>query len=63
MDLRRDMVQGGILIHTRGDKIDINTDKSLPSGVIVVVTPQGTQLYDREELEHPSALVRLIQGD
>ena len=58
--LRREIVRGGVVIDTRGDEIDIDTDKSLPGGVIVMVTPEGTQLYERDEIGNPADLVSAL---
>lgn len=58
--IRREIVYGGVLIDTRGDKIKIDTDKSLSSGVIVIVTPDGTQLYERDEIENPTEMVEAL---
>jgi hypothetical protein len=58
--LRRDIVHGGIVIDTRGEKIDISTDKSLPGGVIVMITPQDTRLYERDEIGNPAELVSAL---
>ena len=44
--LRRDIVYGGIVIDTRGPEIEIKNDKRLDSGMIVVISPSGTKLYD-----------------
>jgi hypothetical protein len=61
--LRREIVRGGVVIDTRGDEIDIDTDKSLPGGVIVMVTSEGTQLYERDEIGNPTDLVgALMKG-
>jgi len=35
-------------------------DKRPPCGVIVMVTPTGTQLYERDEIGNPSALVDVL---
>jgi hypothetical protein len=61
LSLRRDMVNGGIVIDTRGEKIDIDTDKSLPGGVIVATTPIGSQLYERDEIGDPAELVSALR--
>lgn len=58
--IRREIVYGGVLIDTRGDKIEIDTDKSLSSGVIVIVTPDGAQLYERDEIENPTEMVEVL---
>lgn len=61
--LRREIIQGGVVIDTRSQKIDIYTDKSLPGGVIIVLTKDGTQLYERDEIGNPSELVStLLKG-
>ena len=59
--LRRDIVYGGVVIDTRGEKIEIETDKSLSGGVIVLVTPDGTDMYEIEEIENPSKLVDILK--
>ena len=58
--LRREIIHGGIVIDTRGEKIYIDTDKSLPGGIIVMVTPEGTQLYERDEIGDPAELVSAL---
>ncbi len=58
--LRREIVYGGVVIDTRGETIDIVTDKSLSSGVIIVVSPEGTNLYERDEIENPTELVDVL---
>ena len=58
--LRREIVHGGIIIDTRGEKIQIDTDKSLPGGVIIMVTPEGSQLYERDEIGDPTELVSVL---
>ena len=58
--LRREIVNGGIIIDTRNDKIKIDTDKSLPGGIIVLITPEGTTLYERSEISDPSELVTAL---
>ena len=61
--LRREIVYGGVIIDTRGKKIDIDTDKSLAGGVIIIVTSDGTQLYERDEIADPKELVsELMKG-
>lgn len=61
--LHREIVHGGIIIDTRGEKIDIDTDKSLPGGVIVLRTPEGTQLIERNDISDPAELVgALMKG-
>jgi len=61
--LRREIVHGGIVIDTRGEKIDIDTDKNLPGGVIVLITSEGTQIYERNDISDPAELVSaLIKG-
>lgn len=58
--LRREIVHGGVVIDTRGDKIDIDTDKRLPGGVIVMVTPEGSKFYERDEIGNPTELVSAL---
>ncbi len=50
LSLRREIVEGGVLIDTRSEPILIETNKSLPAGYIVVVTSEGTQIYYRDEV-------------
>lgn len=59
--LRREMVHGGIVIDTRGKAIDIQTDKSLPGSVIVVVTPNGTDFYETDEIGNLAELVKALR--
>lgn len=58
--LRRETVHGGVVIDTRGDKIDIDTDKKLPAGVIVMVTPEGAKFYEHDEIANPTELVSAL---
>jgi hypothetical protein len=61
--LRREIVHGGVVIDTRGPEIVIENDKRLDSGVIVVITPDGTVLYERSDIEAPTELVAaLLKG-
>lgn len=61
--LRREVVYGGIVIDTRGSEIAITNDKRLDAGVIVVISPSGTELYERDEIENPTELVAaLLKG-
>ena len=61
--LRREIVHGGVIIDTRGEEIRIDTDKSLSGGVIIIVSTNGTELYERDENGDPSELVTaLMQG-
>lgn len=58
--LRREIVHGGVVIDIRGKEIDIETERNLPSGVIVIVTKQGAQLYERDEIGNPAELVSAL---
>lgn len=58
--LRRQMVYGGVVIDARGEKIDIQTDKSLPGGAIVVVTTSGANFYEPNEIESPAMLTDIL---
>jgi hypothetical protein len=61
--LRREMVHGGLIIDTRGADVVIDNDQRLDAGVIVVITPSGTDLYERDDIENPSELVAaLLKG-
>jgi hypothetical protein len=51
---------GGVVIDTRGEKIIIDTDKSIPGGMVVVVSTEGTEIYDKDEIEKPSALAEVL---
>jgi len=59
--VRREIVYGGVLIDTRGKEIVIDTNKSLSAGVIVIVTPEGTQLYERDEINDPAELIKILR--
>ena len=58
--LRREIIHGGIVIDTRGDKINIDTDKSLPGGVIVMVSKESTEIFERNEISDPTELVSAL---
>lgn len=58
--LRRDMVYGGLVIDARAAEIVIENDPRLDGGTIVVVTAQGTKIYDREEIGNPSDLIAAL---
>jgi len=61
--LRREIVYGGVVIDTRGPEIVIENDKRLDSGVIVVVTPNGSDFYERDDIEAPTELIAaLLKG-
>lgn len=59
--LRREIVRGGIVIDTRGKEIDIQTDKKLPGSVIVVITPDGSDFYEADEIDSLSELVKALR--
>lgn len=58
--LRREIVYGGVIIDTRGSEIVVGNDKRLDAGVIVVITANGTDIYERDEFEDPSELVAAL---
>jgi hypothetical protein len=58
--LRREIVQGGIVIDTTGERINIDTDKSLPGSIIVVKSLNGTEIYEKDEIENPTELVNVL---
>jgi hypothetical protein len=58
--LRREIVYGGLVIDTRGPEIVIQNDPRLDGGVIVLVTPNGAHLYERNELDAVNDLVTAL---
>lgn len=58
--LRRDIVHGGIVIDTRHGKLVVETNKALSGGVIMVVSDNGTTLYERDEIADPNELVAAL---
>ena len=60
LELRRDIIYGGVVIDTRGAEIVIENDKRLDSRTIVVVGPEGNEIYEREEIANPSELVAAL---
>jgi hypothetical protein len=60
LELRREIVYGGLVIDTRGPEIEIKNDKRLPSGVIVIVTSSGTEIYERDQFADPSELIATL---
>lgn len=61
MELQREMRYGGIVIDTRGAKIEITNDKRLDGGLIVIVGDDGTQLYERGQFEDASDLIGAVK--
>lgn len=59
--LRRDIVHGGVVIDLRRDPVEIETDKGLSGGVILVIAPDGKHtLYERDEIESPTELINAL---
>ena len=58
--LQRQIQYGGIVIDTRKEPLDIRVDKQLPSGLIVVVQPDGKVQFERDEVEGPDKIVESI---
>lgn len=64
LSLRRDIVHGGVVIDTRGDTVQIDTDKSLAGGTIVVVNSQGAEVYFTDDINDAAELLAVLkQGD
>jgi hypothetical protein len=63
MELRRDIVHGGVVIDLRGEVVSIETDKQLPSRVVLVIDPDGkTHLYERGQLGSEADMVKALSG-
>lgn len=60
LELRREIVYGGLVIDIRGPEIEIKNDKRLGGGFIVVVTPSGTKIYERDQFADPSELIATL---
>jgi hypothetical protein len=61
--LQRQIQYGGIVIDTRKKPLDIHVDKRLPSGLIVVVQPDGKVQFERDEVEGPDKIIAsIMQG-
>jgi hypothetical protein len=58
--LRRELVHGGVVVDTRSAEIKITNDPRLDGGVMVVVSNEGTQVYDRDELWDPTELLKAM---
>lgn len=58
--LRREIVTGGVVIDTRGPQIEIKNDPRLESKWLIIVGPQGSQIYRKDELADPAALAEAI---
>lgn len=56
-----DMVHGGVVIDARGEEIEVDTDKSLTGGLIVVRTLEGTQIYKRDEVNTAELVAALMK--
>jgi hypothetical protein len=61
--LRRSMTYGGIVIDMRGPKVAVDTDKSLPASMILVIDADGKHtLYESSEISDPSQLVGVLMS-
>lgn len=58
--LQRQIQYGGIVIDTRKTPLDIRVDKRLPSGLIVVLQPDGKVQFERDEVEGPDKIIESI---
>lgn len=58
--LRREIVTGGVVIDTRGPQIEIKNDPRLESKWLIIVGPQGSQVYRKDELADPVKLAEAI---
>ena len=59
-NLVQGMKKGGVRIDTRGGKFEIDTDKSLPVGMVAVASDAGTDLYERDDLSTSSELAGVL---
>ncbi|GJL61947.1 MAG: hypothetical protein NPIRA04_06010 [Nitrospirales bacterium] len=59
-DFVQGMEKGGVKIDTREGKFDIDTDKSLPPGMVALASDEGTELYERDELSTSDELVSIL---
>ena len=59
-NLVQGMKKGGVRIDTRGGKFEIDTDKSLPIGMVAVASDAGTDLYERDDLSTSSELAGVL---
>jgi hypothetical protein len=58
--LQRQIQYGGIVIDARKAPLDIRVNKRLPSGLIVVLQPDGKVQFERDEVEGPDKIIELI---
>jgi hypothetical protein len=58
--LQRQIQYGGIVIDTRKKPLDIRVEKRLPSGLIVVVQPDGKVQFERDDVEGPDKIIASI---
>ena len=58
--LQRQIQYGGIVIDVRKAPLDIRVDKRLPSGLIVVLQPDGKVQFERDEVEGPDKIIESI---
>ncbi len=56
----REEIDGGTVIDTRSEEITIERDAQLPGGTILVLSPDGTTLYERDDIADPEALVKAL---
>jgi hypothetical protein len=58
--LRREIIDGGLIIDTLRSEIVIGNAARLDGGIIVVVSAECTTIYDSDEISDPSALIKAL---
>jgi hypothetical protein len=58
--LQRQIQYGGIVIDAQKVPLDIRVDRRLPSGLIVVLQPDGKVQFERDAVEGPEKIIEAI---
>jgi hypothetical protein len=56
----RDEIEGGTFIDTRSDEVLVERDADLPGGTILVLSSDGANLLEREEIADPADLIKAL---
>ena len=62
LTLQRQLNYGGVVLDTRGPTIIITHDKALDGGIILIVSPDGTKIVERNEITDPAALMNAMRS-
>jgi hypothetical protein len=58
--LRREINYGGVVIDTRGSEVVIDNDPRLDGGTLVVITAEGVETHQRDDIVDPTQLISAL---